>query len=267
MYIAFYPQLPMLERTLHVMVAMLLVLGTVFGGKSDNQTRLVWARSLPASASDQQLQRSLEENGLAFDVMSRPEAESQWQTGKLIAMLEGEGGQYELRVNSYFGLQGRQIEALVQQGFLISQARAQGAMHLSRIPVVKSSPGGRGERPYVAYLLPGLLGLNLLMIGVFSAGVIDVRSVGAEDHAACHRAGEAFGCRHRHGANRHAQGWHGHGAGPGEPCGHRECGVVEGQCRDRHWSTRGRGAASGAGVSGWVMVSPIWAWIRSLMPA
>ena len=155
-------------------VAMLLVLGTVFGGKSDNQTRLVWARSLPASASDQQLQRSLEENGLAFDVMSRPEAESQWQTGKLIAMLEGEGGQYELRVNSYFGLQGRQIEALVQQGFLISQARAQGAMHLSRIPVVKSSPGGRGERPYVAYLLPGLLGLNLLMIGVFSAGVIDV---------------------------------------------------------------------------------------------
>jgi ABC-2 type transport system permease protein len=37
-----------------------------------------------------------------------------------------------------------------------------------------SSPGGRHDGPYAAYLLPGLLGLNLLTMGVFSAGIVDV---------------------------------------------------------------------------------------------
>lgn len=155
-------------------VAMLLVLGTVFGNKSDTQTKLVWARALPASSADEQLQGALEDGGLTFEVLPKQQAETRWQSGSLIAMLESDGGNYTLRVNTYFGLQGRQIEAQVQQGFLIAQARVRGGLQLERIPVVKSSPGGRGDGPYVAYLLPGLLGLNLLMIGVFSSGVIDV---------------------------------------------------------------------------------------------
>ena len=89
-------------------------------------------------------------------------------------MLEGEGGHYSLRVNSYLGAQGMQINAMVQQGFLMAQARSQGARELERIPVRSSSPGGRSDGPYAAYLLPGLLGLNLLMMGVFSVGMVDV---------------------------------------------------------------------------------------------
>jgi ABC-type multidrug transport system permease subunit len=88
--------------------------------------------------------------------------------------LEGQDGHYGLRLNSYLGAQGMAIEALVQQGFLTAQARAQGAVDLARIPVVTSSPGGHHGGPYAAFLLPGLMGLNLLMMGVFSTGMVDV---------------------------------------------------------------------------------------------
>lgn len=155
-------------------VAMLLVLGAVFGGKAETGIHLVWASSASLTPTDEQLQRSLAERGLVLERLSPKEAEARWQSGKLAAMLEGQEGSYSLRVNTYLGMQGRQAEALVQQGFLLAQIRANGAGQPARIPVVVSSPGGHHQGPYVAYLLPGLLGLNLLMIGLFSSGMIDV---------------------------------------------------------------------------------------------
>jgi ABC-type polysaccharide/polyol phosphate export permease len=67
-----------------------------------------------------------------------------------------------------------QAEALVQQSSLIAQARALGTAELTRVPVTRSSPGGHRSGPYAAYLLPGLMGLNLFMMGVFAVGTIDV---------------------------------------------------------------------------------------------
>ena len=88
--------------------------------------------------------------------------------------MEGADGKYTLRLNSYLAMQGMEAEAVVQQAFLVAQAHAQGAQDLARIPVTMSSPGGHSGGPYAAYLLPGLLGLNLLMLGVFSTGMVDV---------------------------------------------------------------------------------------------
>jgi len=127
---------------------MLLGLGAAFGGKTDFGPKLVWT---PA------------------------EAETRWRAGKLPVLLEGQGGRYNLRINSYLRAQGTQLEAFVQQAFVVAQARDQGAPEPARIPVVMSSPGGRHDGPYAAFLLPGLLGLNVLMMGVFSAGIVDVQ--------------------------------------------------------------------------------------------
>jgi ABC-type multidrug transport system permease subunit len=135
---------------------------------------LVWAQSASASAADAALATALGERGVKLDILTPAEAETRWQSGKLPALLEGQDGHYGLRLNSYLGAQGMAIEALVQQGFLTAQARAQGAVDLARIPVVTSSPGGHHGGPYAAFLLPGLMGLNLLMMGVFSTGMVDV---------------------------------------------------------------------------------------------
>jgi ABC-type multidrug transport system permease subunit len=155
-------------------ILMLLGLGLIFGGNTDSGVKLVWARSAPASDADGLLAKALAERGVALEIVSPAEAEVRWQGGKLPALLEGADGHYRLRLNTYLGAQGAQAEALVQQGFLMAEARARGAADLARIPVVMSSPGGHHGGPYAAYLLPGLLGLNLLTMGVFGAGIVDV---------------------------------------------------------------------------------------------
>jgi ABC-type multidrug transport system permease subunit len=155
-------------------IVMLLGMGVMFGGNSKSTVKLIWARQAPASTIDASLQKALGEHGLTLQILAPTEAEERWRLGKLPAMLEGQSGHYSLRVNGYLGAQGMQAEALVQQSFLIAQARAQGAPEPARIPVVVSSPGGRHDGSYAAYLLPGLIGLNLLMMGVFSVGMVDV---------------------------------------------------------------------------------------------
>jgi ABC-type multidrug transport system permease subunit len=154
---------------------MLLGLGAAFGGKTDVGAKLVWARAAPASGTDTYLQQALGERVAKLEIVTSAEGESRWREGKLPVLLEGQGGRYSLRVNSYLRAQGTQFEALVQQAFLVAQARAEGAPEPASIPVVLGSPGGRHEGPYAAYLLPGLLGLNVLMMGVFSAGIVDVQ--------------------------------------------------------------------------------------------
>jgi len=152
---------------------MLLGLGTLFGGVKEGP-KLVWAHTASSAAVDDYLQQALAERGVKIEVLSPSDAEARWQSGKLAALLEGDNGAYSLRVNNYLMMQGMQVEALVQQGFLMAQARVQGAADLARVPVVRSSPGGHHDGPYAAFLLPGLIGLNILMMGVFSTGMVDV---------------------------------------------------------------------------------------------
>ncbi|MDR3481949.1 MAG: ABC transporter permease [Burkholderiaceae bacterium] len=156
-------------------IVMFAGLATVLSGKSDSGVKLVWAQSAPAlSAEDGALQKALAERGLDMQIMTPEEAEARWRGGKLAALLQGQGGHYTLRLNSYLAAQGAQADALVQQAYLVVQARAHGAVDIASIPTVRASVGGRGDAPYAAYLLPGLLGLNLLMMGLFSAGMVDV---------------------------------------------------------------------------------------------
>ncbi len=155
-------------------ILMLLALGGVFGGHADTGVKLVWSQVAPASAVDTLMETALVERGLTVEILAPDDAEARWQLGKMPALLEGRDGRYSLRLNSYLGAQGMQAEALVQQAFLMAQARAQGAAELARIPITMSSPGGHHGGPYAAYLLPGLMGLNLLMMGVFSTGIVDV---------------------------------------------------------------------------------------------
>jgi ABC-type multidrug transport system permease subunit len=154
---------------------MLLGLGSAFGGKTDTGPKLVWAQAAPASATDGFLQQVLAERVAKLEIVTPTEGERRWREGKLPVLLEGQGGRYRLRINSYLRAQGTQLEALVQQALLVAQARAQGAPEPASIPVVIGSPGGRHDGPYAAFLLPGLLGLNVLMMGVFSAGIVDVQ--------------------------------------------------------------------------------------------
>lgn len=154
-------------------VIMLMGLGAIAGGGATG-IKLVWAGPQSPQGADLFLHRALEERGLTVELLTADAAETRWQGGKLPALLEGDQGHYSLRLNSYLGAQGSQIEALVQQAFLIAQARAAGAPELAHIPVSLSSPGGHHDGPYAAYLLPGLMGLNLLMMGIFSTGMVDV---------------------------------------------------------------------------------------------
>jgi ABC-type multidrug transport system permease subunit len=155
-------------------VVMLLGMGTIFGGSKDAGDRLVWKQAGPATPADALFLAALAERGTVVDIASPTDAEARWKGGKLPAMLEGEGGHYTLRINSYLMGQATRTEAVVQEQFLVAQARAQGLADPARIPVTMSSPGGHHGGPYAAYLLPGLLGLNVLMMGVFSTGIVDV---------------------------------------------------------------------------------------------
>lgn len=156
---------------------MLLGLGTVFSGAQEGP-KLVWAHATSPGASDAQiddyLQKALTDRHVRVEILSPEEAEQRWQSGKLAVMLEGADGHYSLRLNSYLLMQAMATEALVQQSFLMAEAKAQGAGDLARVPTVMSSPTGHHAGPYAAFLLPGLIGLNILMMGIFSTGMVDV---------------------------------------------------------------------------------------------
>ena len=63
---------------------------------------------------------------------------------------------------------------LVNQAWLVAQARLQGGPDPQRIPLQVESPGRKHSANYAAFLLPGLLGLNLVSMGLFSVGMVNV---------------------------------------------------------------------------------------------
>jgi ABC-2 type transport system permease protein len=159
-------------------VLMLLGFGVIF--RSGTGPALTIVRVLPAQATalDHQLDQAIAKTqALKVVELSPEQAEARWKKGETAIQLEStpqaSSGAFRLRVNSYLVAQGQSAAQIVQQAYLISQARAQG-MEPQLIPQLMESPGHAHSTNYAAFLLPGLIGMNLLSMGLFAVGMVTV---------------------------------------------------------------------------------------------
>ncbi len=126
------------------------------------------------SARDLAFLKALEESHLRVETLPPAVAEARWKKGETTAKIEAIGDGYRMRLNSYLIVQGQVISLAASQPFLIAQARVSGAPEPERIPVVIESPGHMKYTNYAAFLVPGLIGLNLLSTGLFALGMVTV---------------------------------------------------------------------------------------------
>jgi ABC-type multidrug transport system permease subunit len=155
-------------------VLMLLGFGVMFRDGDGPKLSIVWVKPPVASAQDQALIGTLEQFHIKVQVLAPAEAEERWAKGNTAVQLESLQGSYRLRVNSYLAAQGQLTAQVVQQAFLVTQARLQGQPEPQFIKVSMESPGHAKATNYAAFLLPGLLGMNLLSMGLFSVGMVNV---------------------------------------------------------------------------------------------
>jgi len=154
-------------------VLMLLGFGLIFRGGAGPAVTLVWTTNQAANPGDLALEQALNRAPVKVLKLSRSDAEARWAKGETAAQLESGPEGHRLRVNSYLLAQGQTAAQAVQQASLLSQAKSKG-LDPELIPISMESPGGRQAPNYAAFLLPGLLGLNLLSIGLFSVGMVNV---------------------------------------------------------------------------------------------
>lgn len=155
-------------------VVMLLGFGFIFRGGGGPKLGVVYVEPAAPGPRDAALRKAMDE--LQLHVMPLPpaEAEARWARGETAAEVIPTADGYRLRLNSYLMAQGGPAAGLVNQAWLLAQARLSGGPEPQRIPMSVESPGGRKASNYAAFLLPGLLGLNLLSIGLFSVGMVNV---------------------------------------------------------------------------------------------
>jgi|CXWL01.1.fsa_nt_gi ABC-type multidrug transport system permease subunit len=153
---------------------MLFGFGVIF--RSGGPPALTLVRVAPAqeSARDEAFLKALAEAKLEVLTLSAADAEARWEEGDTTAQLESVGDGYRLRLNSYLIAQGQVAAQAASQAFLIAQARLAGSPEPERIPFVVESPGHAHNTNYAAFLVPGLIGLNLLTMGLFSVGMVTV---------------------------------------------------------------------------------------------
>ncbi len=151
---------------------LLFGLGVIFRSGSGPSLTIVRVAPAVATPADRALVQALSEVHLTVKTLPPEEAEARWARGETAAELEGTDGDYRLRLNSYLAMQGEAAAMLANQAYLIAQAREHGAPDPQRIPVTRESPGHARPRSYAAFLLPGLIGLNLLSMGLFSVGMV-----------------------------------------------------------------------------------------------
>ncbi len=154
-------------------VLMLLGLGVVFRSGTGPALTLVCVSPLAGASADAELEAALEHTPLKVLKLSAAEAEARWRNGETAAQLESTSQGLRLRVNSYLVAQGQAAAQLVQQVHFIAAARSQG-VETTLIPIAMESPGHAHAANYAAFLLPGLIGLNLLTMGLFSVGMVTV---------------------------------------------------------------------------------------------
>jgi ABC-type multidrug transport system permease subunit len=143
--------------------------GTIFRSGSTPAVTLVAA----GAAANTPLASSLAGTPVKVLALSERDAESRWKKGETCAQLEENGGRLRVRVNTYLMAQGQMAAQIVQQASLAAQVKRQGA-EPQWLPVSMESPGHSTSANYAAFLLPGLLGLNLLSMGLFSVGMVNV---------------------------------------------------------------------------------------------
>ncbi|WP_306589738.1 ABC transporter permease [Geothrix sp. 21YS21S-4] len=155
-------------------VVLLVGFGTIFrdgGGPKLTVVRVQPAASAPRDAA---LDQALADLQLKVIPLTKTDAETRWAKGETAAQLEPDGEGYRLRLNSYLMAQAGATSGLVNQAWLMAQARLSGAPEPQRIPVQVESPGHKRSTNYASFLLPGLLGLNLVSMGLFSVGMVNV---------------------------------------------------------------------------------------------
>jgi ABC-2 type transport system permease protein len=153
---------------------MLFGFGLIF--RSGGPPALTLVRIAPAHATprDEAFVKALREGRLNVVTLSAKEAEERWKKGDTTAQVESVGDGYKLHLNSYLIAQGQVVALAASQAFLVAQARASGAAEPERIPMVVESPGHAHSTNYAAFLVPGLVGLNLLSTGLFAVGMVTV---------------------------------------------------------------------------------------------
>jgi ABC-2 type transport system permease protein len=148
--------------------------GLIF--RSGGPPALTLVRIAPAqeTARDQAFLKALQEGRIKVVTLDAKQAEERWKKGDTTAQIESVGDGYRLHLNSYLLAQGQVVALAASQAFLVAQARVSGAAEPERIPIVIESPGHAHSNNYAAFLVPGLIGLNLLSTGLFAVGMVTV---------------------------------------------------------------------------------------------
>ena len=155
-------------------VLLLLGFGTIFRDGGSPKLSVVWVHAPAPSPRDAAFDQALTELQLKVQSLPKVEAEARWTRGETAAQLESDGQGYRLRLNSYLMAQAGATAGLVNQAWLVAQARLSGAPEPQRIPIRVESPGHKRATNYASFVLPGLLGLNLVSMGLFSVGMVNV---------------------------------------------------------------------------------------------
>jgi ABC-2 type transport system permease protein len=153
---------------------MLFGFGVIFRSGGPPAMTLVRVAPAQETALDRKFLDALKEARLNIVTLDAKQAEERWQKGDTTAQLESVGNGYRLHLNSYLLAQGQVVALAASQAFLVAQARVSGAPEPARIPMVVESPGHAHSTNYAAFLVPGLVGLNLLSTGLFSVGMVTV---------------------------------------------------------------------------------------------
>ena len=153
---------------------LLLGFGTIFRNDGESRLSVVWVQSGEPSTQDVALNQALVDLHLKVQPLSKAEAETRWSRGETVAQLEPAGEGYRIRLNSYLLAQAEATAGLVNQAWLVAQARLSGTPEPQRVPAQAESPGHKRSNNYASFLLPGLLGLNLVSMGLFALGMTNV---------------------------------------------------------------------------------------------
>ncbi len=155
-------------------VILLMGFGTIFRDGGGPKLSVVRVQALAPEPRDAALDQALADLQLKVITLPKAEAEARWTRGETAAQLEPAGNGYRLRLNSYLMAQAGATAGVVNQAWLMAQARLSGAPEPQRIPIQVESPGHKRSANYASFLLPGLLGLNLVSMGLFSVGMVNV---------------------------------------------------------------------------------------------
>jgi ABC-2 type transport system permease protein len=155
-------------------ILMLLAFGLIFRSGAGPSFTLVRVAPAQETPRDLAFLKALEDSHLKVETLDAAAAKERWEKGETAAELDSEGDGYRLRLNSYLIAQAQMAAQTASQAYLVAQARLSGSPEPERIPFTIESPGHAHSDNYAAFLVPGLIGLNLLTMGLFAVGMVTV---------------------------------------------------------------------------------------------